>query len=59
MTITAEGVETSDQMSLVREQGCTDVQGYYICCPVPAMEAERMVNCGRTHEDHGDLKATA
>lgn len=38
MATTAEGVETKDQLDLVRSEGCTDIQGYYISRPIPASE---------------------
>jgi EAL domain-containing protein (putative c-di-GMP-specific phosphodiesterase class I) len=36
MTITAEGVETPEQFRLVRDHGCTEVQGYFFGRPCPA-----------------------
>ena len=36
MAVTAEGVETADQLALVRAAGCTDAQGYLIGEPGPA-----------------------
>ncbi|MDQ0469254.1 putative bifunctional diguanylate cyclase/phosphodiesterase [Labrys wisconsinensis] len=36
MATTAEGVETEAQMHKVREQGCTEAQGYYVSPPRPA-----------------------
>ena len=36
MTTTAEGVETEDQLDLVREQGCSEVQGFLFSPPLPA-----------------------
>ncbi|WP_267427574.1 EAL domain-containing protein [Methylobacterium sp. GC_Met_2] len=36
MTTVAEGVETSEQMQRIRDEGCTDVQGYFISKPIPA-----------------------
>jgi diguanylate cyclase (GGDEF)-like protein len=36
MTTTAEGIETEDQLELVRKQGCTEVQGYLFSPPLPA-----------------------
>ncbi len=38
MEITAEGVETQEQLDLVRREGCTEVQGYYFSRPRPADE---------------------
>jgi diguanylate cyclase (GGDEF)-like protein len=35
MTTVAEGVETASQMRRVREQGCTEVQGFYFSKPKP------------------------
>ena len=36
LTVVAEGVETSDQMALLREQACDEMQGYHFSRPVPA-----------------------
>jgi len=36
MTTTAEGVETQDQLDKMREEGCSEVQGYFYSRPVPA-----------------------
>jgi diguanylate cyclase (GGDEF)-like protein len=35
MTTTAEGVETAEQLNLVRELGCSSVQGYLLGRPLP------------------------
>jgi diguanylate cyclase (GGDEF)-like protein/PAS domain S-box-containing protein len=35
---TAEGIETTEQMELVRRAGCTEMQGYLVSRPVPAAE---------------------
>ena len=42
MTTTAEGVETREQLDLVRSLGCTDVQGFYYSPPVPACELAKV-----------------
>jgi EAL domain-containing protein (putative c-di-GMP-specific phosphodiesterase class I) len=43
MVTTAEGVETAEQMELVRELGCTEVQGYYIGRPQPLAGLTRLL----------------
>ena len=35
MTITAEGVETADELKLMRDLGCHQIQGYLFSKPVP------------------------
>ena len=36
ITTTAEGVETIEQLHKVRNEGCTEVQGYFFSAPQPA-----------------------
>jgi EAL domain-containing protein (putative c-di-GMP-specific phosphodiesterase class I) len=43
---TAEGVETSDQLALLRAEGCTQAQGYLFNLPRPAAEVEKMLSEG-------------
>lgn len=50
MATTAEGVETKEQLDHVRAQGCTEMQGYYICPPSPASEITRMLECEKTKQ---------
>ncbi|MBC7512874.1 MAG: EAL domain-containing protein [Herminiimonas sp.] len=38
MTVVAEGVETLEQVQLLRDLGCDEMQGYYISRPVPAAD---------------------
>jgi diguanylate cyclase (GGDEF)-like protein/PAS domain S-box-containing protein len=38
VSTTAEGVETKEQMRIVRAEGCTEMQGYLFCPPKPAHE---------------------
>ena len=43
MTTTAEGVETVEQLTELRQQGCTDVQGFLFSKPVPAADARLLL----------------
>jgi EAL domain-containing protein (putative c-di-GMP-specific phosphodiesterase class I) len=43
MTTTAEGVETEPQRKLLRELGCTEMQGYVFSAPKPAAELRRLL----------------
>jgi EAL domain-containing protein (putative c-di-GMP-specific phosphodiesterase class I) len=36
--VIAEGVETQEQLSFLREHGCEEGQGYYFARPVPGYE---------------------
>jgi diguanylate cyclase (GGDEF)-like protein len=44
MITTAEGVETAEQVELVRKIGCTEVQGFYFGRPQPLKEITRTLN---------------
>ena len=39
----AEGVETPEQLALLRAEGCDVMQGYLFSRPMPAGEAERLI----------------
>jgi len=43
MTTTAEGVETREQLDLVRRLGCTDVQGFFYSRPVPVRDLTKFL----------------
>jgi diguanylate cyclase (GGDEF)-like protein len=43
ITTTAEGVETSEQLALLRTENCREVQGYLFSKPRPASEVEAML----------------
>ncbi|WP_245445629.1 putative bifunctional diguanylate cyclase/phosphodiesterase [Metarhizobium album] len=43
MAITVEGVETSEQFSLLQKEACDEIQGYYVNAPRPVSEAQAMM----------------
>lgn len=50
METTAEGVETEEQLDLVRAEGCTEVQGFYFSPPRPSHELADLLG----HRFHSD-----
>ncbi len=47
VSTTAEGVETREQLEIVRSEGCTEVQGFLFSPPVPAKEIEALLRSKR------------
>ena len=47
ISIIAEGVETNEQLGLLRTEGCTEVQGFLFSRPRPAADVETMLSYGR------------
>jgi diguanylate cyclase (GGDEF)-like protein/PAS domain S-box-containing protein len=43
MVTTAEGVETEEQLEILRSEGCTEVQGYLFSKPKPVAEVPAML----------------
>ncbi len=43
MATTAEGVETPEQLALVRQKGCTEIQGYLFSAPRPASDVPGLI----------------
>lgn len=41
--VVAEGVETENQLNLLRQAGCDLVQGYYFSRPLPPEEFEVLI----------------
>jgi len=52
--ITAEGIETRDQLVMVRASGCTEAQGYLFGRPMPAIDLRRVL---QTHDPAGVVAA--
>jgi diguanylate cyclase (GGDEF)-like protein len=46
ISIVAEGVETTEQLGLLRTEGCTEVQGFLFSRPRPAQDVEAMLSYG-------------
>jgi diguanylate cyclase (GGDEF)-like protein/PAS domain S-box-containing protein len=57
MRVTAEGVETAQQLAQVRILGCTEVQGYFFSRPRPASELRRRFQ--RNAKDLRDVSQVA
>ncbi len=57
METTAEGVETHDELALIRSLGCTQVQGYIYGKPMPADEAFKLVSQGTAAAPEGFNRA--
>ena len=43
MAVVAEGVETAEQLEILRSLGCNEAQGYFICRPVPAPDMQALM----------------
>ena len=56
LTVVAEGVETEAQLKHLRDQGCEEIQGYWLARPMPAEQCEaflRKHNAGRGENSYG------
>ena len=43
LNVVAEGVETAEQLALLRDMQCDQMQGYYFSRPLPAEELEKLL----------------
>jgi EAL domain-containing protein (putative c-di-GMP-specific phosphodiesterase class I) len=43
LAVTAEGIETEDQLAALRELKCNQVQGFYLARPMPAADMRSLV----------------
>ena len=56
---TAEGVETRDQLDLIRAEGCDQVQGYFFSRPVPAEAVSALLGRRIAGSPLADLQGVA
>jgi diguanylate cyclase (GGDEF)-like protein len=50
MTTTAEGVETPEQLEMIKAEGCTEMQGYLFSPPLSAREVDELLERRRQRE---------
>jgi EAL domain-containing protein (putative c-di-GMP-specific phosphodiesterase class I) len=43
LAVTAEGIESEEQLRMLQRQGCTDVQGFLLGRPIPATQAAEVL----------------
>jgi diguanylate cyclase (GGDEF)-like protein len=55
MEVLAEGVETAEQLELVRSVGCSYAQGHHLSPPVPADQLSALLAEGRRQTGHQQL----
>ena len=55
----AEGVETVEQLALVNQLGCREIQGYLFSKPVPQAEYERLLQASEDYRLPGTLEILA
>ncbi|MEO6170863.1 MAG: EAL domain-containing protein [Lysobacter sp.] len=54
LLVVAEGVETDEQLTLLRESGCDEIQGYWLARPMPAEDVLPFLRERRWTETAGD-----
>jgi EAL domain-containing protein (putative c-di-GMP-specific phosphodiesterase class I) len=55
----AEGVETEEQLELLRKEGCTEMQGYLFSRPVPASEIAGLLSSPRNRRQGDEYLLSA
>ncbi|KKB85315.1 hypothetical protein VW29_07155 [Devosia limi DSM 17137] len=58
MATTAEGVETEEQLEMVRSQGCSEVQGFLFSPPVPAAAMATLLQIDHVTPHRGGMRAS-
>jgi len=52
LTVVAEGVETEEQLSILKKQGCHEAQGYLFSKPVPAEDFAQLLQEEKASQSH-------
>ena len=52
LTVVAEGVETEEQLSFLKKQGCHEAQGYLFSKPVPAEDFAQLLQEEKASQSH-------
>jgi len=48
MDVVGEGVETAEELAILRKHHCDKIQGYYFSRPIPANDFESLLSAGKT-----------
>ena len=57
MTVVAEGVESEEQLAILRDEGCDEVQGYLIGRPIPCDQFARLLDQRKGPGEASHLRA--
>ena len=57
MTTTAEGVETPEQLEMIRAEGCTEMQGFLFSKPLSAHAVDELLRTHRRNREHNSAAA--
>jgi EAL domain-containing protein (putative c-di-GMP-specific phosphodiesterase class I) len=49
--VISEGVETNEQLKLLHQQGCDEIQGFFFSQPLSVADMEKLLNT-KTHPDN-------
>jgi EAL domain-containing protein (putative c-di-GMP-specific phosphodiesterase class I) len=48
LSVVAEGVEEGEQVEILKDMNCDEIQGFYYSKPLPAAEAEKLLSAQKT-----------